>query len=49
MRMTSSRPCSRQGKLDVDPVGGEETERLVADLFKLDPALIARLRTILLQ
>jgi len=37
-----------KAKLDVDPVGGEETERLVADLFKLDPALIARLRTILL-
>jgi len=34
-------------KLDIDPMSGEELERIVHGLFKLDPAFIARLREIL--
>jgi tripartite-type tricarboxylate transporter receptor subunit TctC len=34
-------------RLDVNPVPGEEVERLVADLFTLDSPTAARLRTIL--
>jgi tripartite-type tricarboxylate transporter receptor subunit TctC len=36
-------------KLEVDPVTGEEIEGLIDRLSKLDPALVARLRTILLE
>jgi tripartite-type tricarboxylate transporter receptor subunit TctC len=36
-------------QLDVDPVSGEQIERAVHDLFKLDPALIAKLRAVLLD
>jgi tripartite-type tricarboxylate transporter receptor subunit TctC len=36
-------------KLEIAPIGGEEIERTVANLFKLEPAMIARLRTILLE
>jgi tripartite-type tricarboxylate transporter receptor subunit TctC len=36
-------------KLDVEPVSGEEIERAVESLFKLDPAMIVKLRTILLE
>jgi tripartite-type tricarboxylate transporter receptor subunit TctC len=38
---------ARRAKLDVDPIGGDEVERLVADLFRLDPAIAARLKEIL--
>jgi tripartite-type tricarboxylate transporter receptor subunit TctC len=34
-------------KLTVDPVSGEQLERLVAELFTLDPALVAKLKDIL--
>jgi tripartite-type tricarboxylate transporter receptor subunit TctC len=36
-------------KLEVDPVDGAEIEGLVARLFTLEPPLVARLRTILLE
>jgi len=36
-----------RAKLEIDPIGAEEVERLVADLFKLDPALVAKLKGIL--
>lgn len=36
-------------RLDVDPVSGEEIERLVDGLFRLDPAFVARLRAVLLE
>jgi tripartite-type tricarboxylate transporter receptor subunit TctC len=36
-----------RAKLDVDPIGGEETERLVHELFKVDPAIAAKLKGIL--
>ncbi len=38
---------ARQAKLDVDPLGGEELERLVDELFRTDPAIAARLKGIL--
>jgi tripartite-type tricarboxylate transporter receptor subunit TctC len=34
-------------KLTVDPLSGEQLERLVAELFTLDPALVAKLKDIL--
>lgn len=37
---------ARKSKLDVEPVGAEELERTVAGLFKLNPALVAKLKTI---
>ncbi|MBI4013236.1 MAG: hypothetical protein HY359_13040 [Candidatus Rokubacteria bacterium] len=36
-------------KLEVDPVSGEELERLIRALFTLEPTLVARLKTILLE
>lgn len=36
-----------KARLEVSPTRGEDVERLVADLFTLDPPTIARLRTIL--
>jgi len=38
---------ARQAKLEVEPIGGEELERLVDELLQLDPALAARLKEIL--
>jgi tripartite-type tricarboxylate transporter receptor subunit TctC len=36
-------------RLEINPVSGEEIERTVANLFKIDPAMVAKLRTILLE
>lgn len=38
---------AKKTKLDIDPVPGDDLEKTVAGLFKLDPALLARLREIL--
>jgi tripartite-type tricarboxylate transporter receptor subunit TctC len=38
-----------RAKLEIAPVAGEDIERTVAGLFRLEPAMIARLRTILLE
>jgi tripartite-type tricarboxylate transporter receptor subunit TctC len=38
-----------KARLEIHPVAGEEIERTVANLFKLDPAMVAKLRTILLD
>ena len=38
-----------KARLEIAPVTGEEIERTVANLFKLDPAMTAKLRTILLE
>jgi tripartite-type tricarboxylate transporter receptor subunit TctC len=38
---------ARRVRLEVDPVGGEELERLVEDLFKLDPGIAGKLKGIL--
>jgi tripartite-type tricarboxylate transporter receptor subunit TctC len=40
---------AERSRIEVDPVSGEEIERLVDGLFRLDPSFAARLRTILLQ
>ena len=37
---------ANKSKLDVEPVGAEELERTVAGLFKLNPALVAKLKAI---
>lgn len=34
-------------KLDIDAMAGEEVEKIVAGYFKLDPAIVTRLKTIL--
>ena len=36
-------------KIEIAPIAGEDIERTVANLFKLEPAMIAKLRTILLE
>jgi len=36
-------------KLEIVPISGEDIERTVGNLFKIEPALIAKLRTILLD
>lgn len=38
---------TEKAKLTVDPVNGDELQRLVAELFATDPALLARLKQIL--
>jgi hypothetical protein len=38
-----------RGKLEVNPLSGEEVERLVAGLFALDANTVARLRAILFE
>jgi tripartite-type tricarboxylate transporter receptor subunit TctC len=40
---------AEKARLEIAPVTGEEIERTVANLFKLDPAMTAKLRTILLE
>jgi tripartite-type tricarboxylate transporter receptor subunit TctC len=38
---------ARRSKLEIDPIGGDELTRVVQDLFKLDPAIQAKLKGIL--
>ena len=38
---------ANKAKLEIDPVPGEELERIVAGLFKLDPAVIGKLKELL--
>ena len=38
---------AKKSKLGVDPVSSEEVERIIAGLFKLDPALVAKLKDVL--
>ena len=38
-----------KAKLDIDPVTGEDIEKSVAGLFALEPALVAKLKELLLQ
>ena len=40
---------AQKTKLDIDPVSGEEIEKIVAGFFHLDPSLVAKLRDIVLQ
>jgi tripartite-type tricarboxylate transporter receptor subunit TctC len=38
---------AKKSRLDTDPLTGEEVEKIVAQLFKMDPALIGQLKEIL--
>ena len=38
---------AKKANLDMDPITGQEMERLVAGIFKLDPVLAGKLKTIL--
>jgi tripartite-type tricarboxylate transporter receptor subunit TctC len=38
---------AKRSKLEIDPLNGEDVTRVVGDLFKLDPALVAKLKGIL--
>jgi tripartite-type tricarboxylate transporter receptor subunit TctC len=40
---------AEKARLEIAPISGEEIERTVANLFKIDPATVAKLRTILLD
>lgn len=35
---------AKKSKLDLDPIGGEEVQKMVGDIFKLPPSLVARLK-----
>lgn len=34
-------------KLDIDPLTGEELERIVAGLYKISPSVLAKLKEVL--
>jgi hypothetical protein len=36
-----------KSKLDIDPVSGEDVEKIVSGLFKLDSAIVARMSEVL--
>jgi hypothetical protein len=38
---------AKKARLDIEPVSGQEMEKMVAALFKLNPGLIAKLKEIL--
>lgn len=38
---------AKKAKLDIDPVAGEEMEKIVERYFKLDPTIVAKLKTVL--
>ncbi len=38
---------AKRSKLEIDPTTGEEAERIIGEFFRLDPALLARLKEIL--
>lgn len=38
---------ARKAKLDIEPMGGEEVEKIIARLLKLGPATVAKLKEVL--
>ena len=38
---------ARKAKLDIEPMSGEEVERVIAKLFKLSPAMVTKLKELL--
>jgi hypothetical protein len=38
---------AKKANLEIEPITGQEMERLVSGIFKLDPALAAKLKSIL--
>jgi tripartite-type tricarboxylate transporter receptor subunit TctC len=49
LRDPAFRAEADRARLEIAPVTGEEIERTVANLFKLDPATVTKLRTVLLE
>jgi len=39
---------AKKSKMDIEPVAGEELQKLVLDLYKIDPSTLARLKEVLL-
>jgi hypothetical protein len=39
---------AKQARLDIEPVSGEELEKMVAGLFKLEPTIVTKLKEILI-
>jgi tripartite-type tricarboxylate transporter receptor subunit TctC len=39
---------AKKSKLDIEPVAGEELQKLVQDLYKIDPSTLTRLKEVLL-
>ncbi|HWO42980.1 MAG TPA: hypothetical protein VNO43_14365, partial [Candidatus Eisenbacteria bacterium] len=39
---------AKKSKLDIDPVSGEEMEKVVHGLYKIDPAVLGKLKEVLL-
>jgi tripartite-type tricarboxylate transporter receptor subunit TctC len=39
---------AKKSKLDIEPVSGEEMEKVVNDLYKIEPSMLARLKEVLL-
>ena len=35
---------AKKSRIDLEPIGGAEVQKMVADMFNLSPALIAKLR-----
>jgi hypothetical protein len=42
-----AKPSAEKSDLDVNPVLGEEAEKIIAGVFKLDPSLVRKLKDIL--
>ncbi len=38
---------AKKSNLEIDPVSGEELERLIEGFFKLEPTLLAKLKEVL--
>jgi hypothetical protein len=38
---------AKKSRLDTDPLTGQEIEKIVAQLFKMDPSLVSQLKEIL--
>ena len=38
---------ARRAQLDIDPISGEEVERLIGELFRMPPAILAKLKELL--
>jgi len=47
LRDSEFKADAARAKLDVDPIGGEELEHLVQELFKLDSAIVMKLKGVL--
>jgi tripartite-type tricarboxylate transporter receptor subunit TctC len=40
---------AKKAKLVIDPIHGQELEKIITGLVKLEPALVSKLKTILVQ